>query len=457
MFKFMLKHQRSMARAVAASCCIIAAGASSNANAIGLLAAYEAALKNDPTFRSAYFENEANQESKAIARSFLLPSLTSSYSAMQNRADTTSTGTNIFGQFGTTTTHPKYISRSANLSLRQPLVNFEATARYREALAQMSSSGAIFAGRTQDLVVRVVSAYFDALLATEQSALAAAQRDSFVEQSKVNERLFEKGEGSRTDMIETQAKVQLAEAVLIEARDNERTAVATLASIIGQDPGQLEPMAAGFKVKPGSMLSLDEWNKTALSNNPEIKSQKASIDMAREGINKGRAGHMPKVELVANLGKSAADTVATSNQENYVRSIGVQMSIPLYQGGYNSAVTRQATSTLERAKANLQVAIEKVLIEVRKEHALVNSTALRIEALEKAVESSKLLIKATEQSIKGGVRINLDLLNAQQQLYSSQRDYASARYGHLISGLRLRAAAGTLVFEDVREVAAYFR
>ncbi len=455
MFKLKSMPQRTLVKSIATACCI--AAVSGHASAIGLMEAYEAALKNDATFRSAYFENEATKENKAIARSFLLPSLTSSYTAMQNRADTSIVSTNILGQQNTTETHPKYISRSANLSLRQPLVNYEAAARYREALAQTSASGAIFTGRTQDLVVRVVSAYLDALLAVEQAALAVAQRDSFVEQSKVNERLFEKGEGSRTDMIETQAKVQLAEAVMIESLDNQRTAIATLTTIIGQDPGQLTPLSPSFKAKAGDMLSLDEWSKTAVINNPEIRSQVASVEIAREGINKGRAGHMPRVDLVGNLSKSAADTVATANQENVVRSIGVQMSFPLYQGGYNSAVTRQATSTFERAKANVQASTDKVLIELRKEYALVQSTAHRVEALEKAVDASKLLVKATEQSIKGGVRINLDLLNAQQQLYSSQRDLASARYGHLMAGLRLRAAAGTLVYEDVREVAANFR
>ncbi|MES2606961.1 MAG: TolC family outer membrane protein [Pseudomonadota bacterium] len=430
--------------------------ASGSASAIGLLAAYEAALANDPTYRAAYFENEAGKENRLIGRAGLLPNISTSYSATKNRSDLETTSQTALGA-QTSLTHPQYISRSAMINLRQPIINFDATARYREGVAQSKVAAVQFTGRTQDLALRLVGAYLDALFASEQLTLVTAQRDTYREQASVNARLFEKGEGSRTDMIETQARLDLAEAQLIESQDNRKIAYDTLTTMIGQEPGELAPLNAEFKVPPFSLGSFEEWKKTALANSAEIQTLILQVEIAREQINKGRAGHMPRLDFVANYGKQNADTIATANQESTVRAIGIQLQMPLYAGGQVGAVTRQAAASLERARFNLQASIDKAVIEVKKQHALVQSSTAKVEALEKAVASSKLLVKATEQSIKGGVRINLDLLNAQQQMYTSQRDLAQARYNYLLNGLRLRFAAGTLVFDDVRQVASYFR
>jgi protease secretion system outer membrane protein len=426
--------------------------ASGSASAIGLMAAYQAALANDPTYRAAYFDNEAGKESKIIGRSGLLPNISSSYSASKNHSDLETTSGSQ-----TSLTHPQYISRSAMINLRQSIVNFDATARYREGVAQSKASAVQFTGRTQELALRVIGAYFDALYSNEQFMLASAQRKTYSEQASVNARLFEKGEGSRTDMIETQARLDLAEAQLIEVQDSRRVAYETLASIIGQDPGELTPLIPQFKVPPFALGSYEEWKKIAMENSADIQTQRLLLDIAREQINKGRAGHMPRLDFVANYGKQNADTIATANQESTVRAIGIQLQVPIYAGGQVSAITRQAAAGLEKAKFNLQASIDKTLIEVKKQHSLVQSSTARVEALEKSVSSAQLLVKATEQSIKGGVRINLDLLNAQQQLFASQRDLAQARYNYLLNGLRLRFAAGTLVFDDVQKVDTYFR
>jgi protease secretion system outer membrane protein len=438
--------------AVGAAMCL----ASGSASAIGLLAAYQAALANDPAYRAAYFDNEAGKENKLIGRAGLLPNISSSYTATKNHSDLETTSQTAVGS-QTSLTHPQYISRSAMINLRQSIVNFDATARYREGVAQSKAAAVQFTGRTQELALRVIGAYLDALFANEQLVLVSAQRDTYREQSSVNARLFEKGEGSRTDMIETQARLDLSEAQLIESQDNRKIAYETLASIIGQDPGELAPLIPQFKVPPFALGSFEEWKKVALANNAEIQIQLLQVEIAREQVNKGRAGHMPRLDFIANYGKQNADTIATANQESTVRAIGIQLQVPLYAGGQVSAVTRQAAAGLEKARFNLQASTDKTLIEVKKQHALVQSSTARVEALEKAVASAQLLVKATEQSIKGGVRINLDLLNAQQQMYSSQRDLAQARYNYLLNGLRLRFSAGSLVFDDVREVASYFR
>ena len=307
------------------------------------------------------------------------------------------------------------------------------------------------------MALRVVGAYLDALYASDQLALALVQRDMYSEQQAVNNRLFEKGEGTKTDMLETQARLDLAEAQVLEAQDTVTAQRNTLEGIIGMDAGTLDTLTPNFRFAPLSPATFDEWKAIAVANNHELAAATLAVENARLEIQKAKAGHAPRLDLVASYGKDNAASLNTYNQDAVNRTIGVQLNIPLYAGGGVSAQARQAVAGYERAKADLDSRTSKVLVELRKAHSLVVSSVARVDALVKAVDSGKLLMKATEQSIKGGVRINLDLLNAQQQLYTSQRDLAQARYSYLLGILRLRAAAGTLSGSDVAEIAAYFR
>jgi protease secretion system outer membrane protein len=422
------------------------------AGAIGLQQAYEAALKNDPTYRMSFYDKEASKEARIIGRSYLLPSLSANYSASRNVADISDvrdvTNTEI---------HPKYLSHSSTVQLRQPILSLEGIARYRQGKVQAQQGEAAYAAAGDEVAVRVTSAYMDALFAEDQVALSKVSRDMYVEQMHVNDELFKKGEGTRTDMLETQARLDIAEAQLTEAQDNAIAARDTLAGIIGTDPGPLDKLAEGFRPTAITMTSFEEWEKLARANNRELAAARLSVENARLDISRNQAGHYPRVDFIAQYDKGNSASINTYTERTVDRTIGVQVNIPLYQGGAISASTRQAAAGYERAQADYDARTSRVLVELRKSYSLVLSSVNKIEALEKAVTSGQLLMKATEQSIRGGVRINLDLLNAQQQLYTSQRDLAQARYQYLIGLLRLRAAAGTLEGGNVREVAAYFR
>lgn len=434
-------------KALAGALCAGFALHSGNAAALNLQQAYEAALAHDPAYRAAYFTNEAAKENRIIGRSNLLPNLSASYGASKNRSDIEAR----------TLTHPVYYSRSANLSLRQSLLNLEGLARYRQGVAQSNASAAAFDGQRQEVVLRVIGAYVEALFADDQAALVQAQRETYLEQKKLNERLFAKGEGTRTDMLETQARLDLADAELLEALDSKAATRTVLAGVIGGEVGELDGLKADFRVGPRDMQTFEQWQADVLDNNPDLRAQSYGIEAARQEINKARAGHAPRLDLVAAYSKSDSDTINTLNERITNRSIGVQLNVPLYAGGSVNAGTRQAVANLERAKAEKQAATDKLMVELRKEYDLMISGVARIEALDKAVASGKALTTATEQSIKGGIRINLDLLNAQSQLYQSQRDLAKARYTFLLGKLRLRAAAGKLSAEDVLQMSTYFR
>ncbi|WP_247869628.1 TolC family outer membrane protein [Herbaspirillum sp. ST 5-3] len=421
--------------------------------ALGLIEAYEAAVQNDPTFQSAVHENEAGQQYRVLGRANLLPSVGMSYSKNKNRADTTAP--NIIGQLSTT--HPAYTSESGVVSLRQPLFNLEALARYRQGEAQTSISDAQFAFKKSDLMIRLFGAYADAKFAEDQLALMIAQRDTFAEQKRVNERMFQKGEGTKTDMLETQAKYDVAEAQVLEAQDNLTHARNFLAAIIGTEVTGLDALSEDFRVMPMQPASFDEWRAIAQEHNPEIATQRFAVEAAEQEVNKARAGHAPRLDFVASYSDSKSETLTTRNQDSTVRSLGVQLNIPLYSGGSVAAQSSQAVANREKAKADLDAKTNQVLVELRKEFNQTLSSASKIDALVKSVKSAQAVVEATQQSVKGGVRINLDVLNAQQQLFATRRDLAQARYNYLISYLRLRVAAGTLTTEDLHTVASYFK
>jgi protease secretion system outer membrane protein len=160
---------------------------------------------------------------------------------------------------------------------------------------------------------------------------------------------------------------------------------------------------------------------------------------------------------VAAYSKGDNETINTLGQDITNRSLGVQVTIPIYSGGAVNAQTRQVAANYARVQSEVDARTDKLMVDLRRAHSLVVSSGRKVDALAAAVDSSKLLMTATEQSIKGGVRINLDLLNAQQQLFTNQRDLAQARYAYLVALLRMRALTGSVTVQDVREVAAYFR
>jgi len=223
------------------------------------------------------------------------------------------------------------------------------------------------------------------------------------------------------------------------------------------EPGTLDQLGAGFRVGDRRVGSFEEWRMLAVEYNRELAAARLAVENARLDIGRNKAGHLPRVDLVASYARSDAETLNTYNTNSVNRTIGVQVNIPLYAGGAINASTRQAAASYERAKADLEVRTNKIMVDLRKAHSQVESSGRKVDALVKAVESARLLMTATEQSIKGGVRINLDLLNAQQQLFTAQRDLAQARYGYLLALLRLRASAGMIGETDIREIGAYFR
>jgi len=215
-------------------------------------------------------------------------------------------------------------------------------------------------------------------------------------------------------------------------------------------------LSADFQINALQLVDYESWEELALNRNAELVTQRYAVTSSKEEINKSRSGHMPRLDLVASLSRNNSASFITANRDADIASIGIEINVPLYAGGRVNAVTRQSVANRARAEADLNAMTDDVLVELRRQYQLTLSSVKRIESLELAVESARLLVQATEKSIQGGIRINLDLLDAQQQLFSAQGELSQARYDYLLAYLRLKLAAGDLVLDDLQRIAAYF-
>ncbi|NLU19009.1 MAG: TolC family outer membrane protein [Serratia liquefaciens] len=429
---------------------------------IGILDAYSLALDKDPTFMAALKEKEAGDESKNIGLASLLPKVALNYqNAPKNWQTVKAPQSNIFtGQTIETTTSQQYRSYSGSVTLTQPLFDYEAYARYKAGVAQTLMSDERYRAKFMDLAVRVVTAYVEVAYSKDQIALAEAQKIAYAKQLSQNRELMNAGEGTITDVSETQARYSLAEAQEIEARDALDSAQRDLEVIIGaplEQFGDLQLLKPGkFQVAPLIPSKFEEWQKIALENNPTLASSRHGVDAAKYDVERNRAGFMPQVQLFASHSENDSSSDNTVNQKYRTDSIGVQVSMPIYSGGGVSASTRQAAARYGQAMYEMDAQVGSTLNDLRKQFNLCLSSRAKLAAYELAVESASKQVEATKKSVALGQRVNVDVLNAEQQMFSARRDLASAKYTYIKSWVTLLSDSGTLDKSDINRIAQYF-
>ncbi|VEA64266.1 Outer membrane protein tolC precursor [Serratia plymuthica] len=430
-------------------------------HSIGILDAYSLALEKDPTFRAAIKEKEAGDENENIGRAGLLPKVSGNYqNSPRNWQTQKYPSSDFLGNVSEVTQRRQYRSYSSSITLTQPLFDYEAYARYKAGVAQTLMSDERYRSKFLDLAVRVISAYVEVAYSKDQIALASAQKAAYKEQLALNDRLMGAGEGTITDVSETQARYSLAEAQEIEARDALDAAQRELEVIIGVPLNQLDELQTlrpgKFQVAPLIPSRFEEWQKIALENNPTLAASRHGVDAAKYEVERNRAGFMPQVQLYASHSENDSSSDNTVNQKYRTDSIGVQVSVPIYAGGGVSASTRQAAARYGQAMFEMDAQTGTTLNDLRKQFNLCISSRAKLAAYELAVKSATTQVTATRQSVLAGQRVNVDVLNAEQQLYSAQKDLASAKYTYIKAWITLLSDSGTLDEHDVKRVAQYF-
>lgn len=434
---------------------------SSPAYSLGILDAYSLALEKDPTFQAAIKEKEAGDEAKNIGRAGLLPKVSLNYqNAPRNWQTQKYQTSDIFGNVSDVTKRQQYRSYAGSVTLTQPLFDYEAYAKYKTGVAQSLMADEKYRSKYLELAVRVISAYVSVAYAKDQIALAEAQKAAYKEQLALNDRLMAAGEGTVTDVAETQARYSLAEAQVIEARDVLDSAQRELEVIIGIPLDQLDAMQTlrpgKFQVSPLRFTAFDDWQKLAMERNPQLASSRHGVDAARYDVERNRAGFMPQVQLYASHSVNDSSSDNTVNQKYRTDSVGVQVSMPIYSGGGVAASTRQAAARYGQAKYELDAQVGSIMNDLRKQFNQCISSQAKLRAYELAVKSATTQVEATRQSVLAGQRVNVDVLNAEQQLYAAQRDLAEAKYTYIKAWISLLGDSGTLSEKDIMQVAGYF-
>ena len=425
-------------------------GMAASAQALGPFQVYEQALRNDPEFLGAIKERDAGLESRNIGRAGLLPRLSYNYNKGRNNSQAT-----YLNERGNTHDDRNYNSYGSTLTLQQPLIDYEAYANYRKGVAQALFADETFRSKSQELLVRVLTHYTQALFAQDQIDNARAKKKAYEQQFRQNEHMFRQGEGTRTDILEAESRYELATAEEIQAHDEQDAALRELGALIGVatlDIDELTPLTRSFSSLPLEPGSFSSWHEMALESNPILASQREALEVARYEVERNRAGHLPKLNAYASVRKMESDSGNTYNQRYDTNTIGIEISVPLYAGGGVSASVRQASSNLAQVEYELEGKTRETLIELRRQFNACQSGVSKLRAYQKALISAEALVVSTRQSILGGERVNLDALNAEQQLYSTRRDLAQTRYDYLLAWTKLHFYAGTLGAQDLARV-----
>ncbi|HEX7891045.1 MAG TPA: TolC family outer membrane protein [Ramlibacter sp.] len=411
------------------------------ARAEGLLALYEAARAYDATWQSAKSQYDANVSRGEQARAGILPQAGLSAGVTRSAFDNNNPSVNR-----------DFTTQQATVSASQPLYRPANLATYRQGQRQIELAEYQLTAASQDLMIRVSQAYFDVLASQDTLAFVRAQKAAVAEQLAAARRNFEVGTSTITDTREAQARYDLVLAQEIAAENDLRVKRLALDTLVGRSNAQPNPLAAPLDVPAPQPNEPEAWVAASESASPAILQARKAVEIAELETDKAKAGHKPTLDATASYGvTNNVNGNATSAQDSRPRSgnVGLVFNLPLFAGFATQNRIRETLALEEKAKSDLEATRRQVAQAVRTAFFGVQSGQGQVRALEAAEASSQSALDANRLGYQVGVRINIDVLNAQSQLFQTKRDLAQARYNVLLGHLRLRQANGTLQPEDL--------
>ncbi len=430
----------------------VALAMTANVQAADLIEVYRDAAAYDATFASARSALEAGREKLPQGRAGLLPTLGLSANTVWNDIEYQSRPT-------TGVIPAQYNSSGWGISLTQPLFRWQNWASFQQSELAVVQAETQYLAAKQDLALRVAQAYFDVLLAQETLTTARAQKSAIAEQLASAKRNFEVGTATITDTHEAQARFDLTNAQEIAAANDLLVKRHALQTLTGKEGQGLKTLKSGLEIKRPQPDDMAQWVAASEQGNPAVAASQASYEIADREVSKQRGGHLPTLDLVASRSRASMQTtlalgVARPGSDTDATTIGLQLAVPLFAGGGQASRDREAVALRDKARSDLDNARRQAALQARQAYLGVTSGLAQVKALEQGLVSSRSALDSNRLGYEVGVRINIDVLNAQQQVYSTQRDLAKARLDTLTAQLRLKAAAGTLVEDDLLAVNA---
>ena len=422
------------------------------ASAEDLIQIYRDALTSDPVLASARATREATQELVPQARAGLLPAVNLVANAgLEDFNDRLHTDP-------TATFHDRFPNYAYTVSASQPLYRPQNSIALNQATQQVGQADYIFGSSQQDLIIRVIQAYLDVLLARFNIELTESQKAAVSENLAQAKRNFEVGTATITDTNDAQAKYDQIVAQEISARNDLDNKLASLRAIIGRAPGDLKRYTGKFQPEMPVPGTLEPWVEKAIQENYQVRIAQANLDIATLEVDRQRAGHYPTVDLVASFnqgyagGLASAATGGSVTSETRIGLIGLQLNVPIYQGGAINSRVRQAIANQEKARQDLETARRSAQLLAQTSFSGVTNGVAQVRAFEQALASAQVSYDSNKLGLEVGVRTNLDVLNQQQQVFQTRFNLAQSYYNFIINHLRLKQAVGTLTDADVEQI-----
>ena len=440
-----------MMRAAALLALAMMIGSGVPARGADLLEIFRLAQSADAVYGSARASWAAAQEKLPQGRSGLLPSASLSASTQYNDRGID------FRDPASADSNARFNSNVFSLSITQPLYRRQNTVVYEQAKTQLEQADAALAQAGQDLITRVAQAYLDVLLAQDNVALAGAQKTAIAEQLAQAKISFEVGTATITDTHEAQARYDLSVSQEIAARSDLEIKTRALDQLIGRAAPALAPLSPALKLLSPEPAAMDKWVEEARSNNHQVRAAQAGATLANQEVARNRGAHYPTLDAFATWSenRSGAGAFGGGGTDINNKIIGLQLAVPIYQGGLVNSRVREALANEDKARQDLENARRTAELNARQTYLGVTSGIAQVKALEAALTSSQSALDSTRLGREVGVRTQVDVLNAQQQLFSARRDLAQAKYNYILATLRLKAAVGRLAEEDLSAVSAW--
>jgi len=421
---------------------------SCNVVAMDLTGIYALAETNDPIYRQSVYSTLATRESKPQARSQLLPNANLT-------ADTFANDQTIGGGGPTTVSgNTSFNSHGYNISVAQPVFRWDRylTLKQTDSIIQQAEAEQISV--QQELIIRVAEAYFNILAALDNIEFTKAETKSLGRQLEQANQRFEVGLTAITDVAEAQAGFDRATADDILAENLLDNAKENLRAITGEYISEFSSLGNAMPLVTPEPNDIDQWSKTAESQNMIIIAAKHKVESSRQEIGIQKSEHLPTVDLIANRGNfSSGGRFGDSTSRSI--DVGLELNVPIYQGGLISSNTREARYLYDQSRQELEQAFRAAQRDTRQAYLGIISGISRVNALKQALVSTETALKATETGFEVGTRTAVDLVASERATLDAKRNHARARYNYLLDSLRLKKAAGTLNPDDLKQISVW--
>ena len=424
---------------------------SGHLTAENLLDIYNEALENDPTFKAAEYSYLADKEIVVQGRAALLPSITLSGSTNWNE------------YYQDEVLQQEYNSFSKSARVSQPLFRLDTWFNFKRSKSLTNAAEAEFAYEQQNLILRTAELYFGVLRAIDNLNAAISEEKAIKKQLDQAQQRYEVGLSAITGVQEAQLAYDLSKAARINNEGNLFSAREALNALIGREIFSLDELGEDLQISSPFPNSKEDWVNLALKNNYQLKASYLRKDAAKSNARSAASNHLPKIDIVG----SGSDS--ETNQFNYEgfsingqgipvpavtgrRNYAIQLSVPIFQGGAVSSRRKQAYSQYNQADENTLFTERRIIQEVRSQFSNVNTLVANVNAQKQAVISATSALEATQVGYKVGTRNVVDLLQAEKNLYSAEKNLANAKYDYILANLRLALAAGTIDPGDILEI-----